>query len=70
MPAALDPNQKRALDEMKTVVARIAAELGIPEALLCPRRHLETLLSERAWPAALEGWRRALLHDELMRLVP
>jgi ribonuclease D len=70
VPAALDPNQKQALDTMKTVVARIAAELDIPDALLCPRRHLETLLGERAWPAALEGWRRALLHDELMRLVP
>lgn len=70
VPPPLDSSQKRALDEMKSEVARIAAQLDLPEALLCPRRHLEALLGERKWPAALEGWRRPLLHDVLMRLVP
>jgi len=70
MPPALDGAQKRALGEMKDAVAKIAAELGIPEALLCARRHVETLLLERKWPAALEGWRKPLLHERLMGLMP
>lgn len=70
IPKSLDPAQKRALGEMKNVVAAIAQQLGIAEPLLCARRHLETLLGERAWPAALEGWRKPLLHDALMKLVP
>lgn len=70
IPGPLDNGQKRALGEMKAVVTRIADQLAIPDTLLCARRHLESLLTERAWPAALEGWRRGLLHEPLMRLVP
>jgi len=70
IPAALDPTQKRAAGEMKTVVAEVAQSLEIPEALLCSRRHLENLLTDRLWPAALEGWRKPLLHDRLMALMP
>ena len=66
IPANLDGAQKRAVGEMKNVVTAIATQLQIPETLLCPRRHLEALATDRAWPAALEGWRKALLHDELM----
>jgi ribonuclease D len=56
--------------EMKETVATIAAQLGLPEGLLCARRHLETLLTDRAWPSALEGWRRPLLHDSLIAMIP
>jgi len=55
---------------MKETIAVIAAELGLPEGLLCARRHLEALLTERVWPAALEGWRRPILHDALIAQVP
>jgi ribonuclease D len=70
IPAPLDSTQKRAAAAMKVEIANIAAALDIPEGLLCPRRHLETLLTDRAWPAALEGWRKTLLHDVLMAKLP
>jgi ribonuclease D len=70
IPPSLDSSQKRALGEMKSAVAAIAEKLALPESLLCARRHLETLLTERAWPAALEGWRRSVLEDTLMALMP
>ena len=70
IPAPLGNAQKRALVEMKDAVAAIALATGIPDTLLCPRRHLEALLTDRLWPAALEGWRKPLLHEPLMRLMP
>lgn len=70
IPAAMDSAQKRALAAMKDAVVAIAQREGLPEGLLCSRRHLETLVSERAWPSALEGWRTPLLHDALMSLLP
>jgi ribonuclease D len=69
-PAAADSAQKRAVGEMKAAVAAIAEQLSIPETLLCARRHLESLVTDRIWPAALEGWRKALLHDALTQLMP
>jgi ribonuclease D len=70
IPLPLDSAQKRAVGEMKAAVAAIAGQLSIPETLLCARRHLEALVTDRTWPAALEGWRKALLHDALTRLLP
>jgi len=70
IPPSLDSSQKRALGEMKSAVAAIAERHALPESVLCARRHLETLLTERAWPAALEGWRRTLLEGALMALMP
>jgi ribonuclease D len=55
---------------MKEIVAAKATSLDLPEGLLCARRHLESLLATRQWPAALEGWRRGVLHDDLMTLLP
>jgi ribonuclease D len=66
IPPPLTGAEKRVLSSMRDDVAAIAAKLEIPEGLLCPRRHLETLMSDRAWPAALEGWRKPLLHEVLM----
>ena len=62
--------EKRALAAMKDAVDAVAQRLDIPAALLCARRHLETLLADRSWPAALEGWRRPLLYDALMAQMP
>ena len=66
IPAALTSAEKRLLSTLRDDVATIAAKLDLPEGLLCPRRHLESLVGERTWPAALEGWRKPLLHDALM----
>jgi len=70
IPPPLDGAQKRALAAMKTAITDIGTSLSIPDGLLCSRRHLEALLTDRVWPAALEGWRRPLLHDVLTKLMP
>ncbi len=70
IPLPLSTAEKRAASAMKEAVAAVAQTLDLPEGLLCSRRHLETLLADRAWPPALEGWRRPLLHDVLMALLP
>ncbi|MGH8123012.1 MAG: ribonuclease D [Rudaea sp.] len=62
--------EKRAASAMKEAVSKVATALDLPEGLLCSRRHLESLLTDRVWPAALDGWRRPLLHDALMALLP
>ncbi|MDR3388224.1 MAG: ribonuclease D [Rudaea sp.] len=69
IPAPFTSAEKRLLATMRDDVAAVAARLELPEGLLCPRRHLETLVSDRAWPAALEGWRKPLLHDVLMKRI-
>ena len=65
-----DPAWRGPLKQMQTAVAERATALNLPEGLLCARRHLETLLATREWPAALEGWRRPLLEDALMQRLP
>jgi ribonuclease D len=66
IPAPLTSAEKRLLATLRDDVAAIAAKLELPDGLLCPRRHLETLVGERTWPAALEGWRKPLLQEVLM----
>jgi len=65
-----DARERKLIAAMKEVVAAQAQRLDLPESLLCSRRHLEALLATRRWPAALEGWRRDLLHDALIGLLP
>ncbi len=65
IPAPPTLAERKILTAMKEAVATIAGHLDLPEGLLCPRRHLETLLTDRTWPAALEGWRKPLLFDAL-----
>lgn len=66
IPPAATTQERRAISTLKEIVVARAAELDLPEGLLCARRHLETLWIARRWPAALEGWRRGVLHDALM----
>ncbi|MGH8090028.1 MAG: ribonuclease D [Rudaea sp.] len=66
IPPPPTPADRRLLTALRETVAGIAPSLNLPEGLLCPRRHLESLIAERTWPAALEGWRKPLLHDALM----
>ena len=70
IPPPPDGAEKRAIAAMKDIVEAVATELNVPAALLSPRRHLEALVSTRAWPSALDGWRRPLLHDALMARLP
>ncbi len=52
---------KQRLKALQQAVLEVAREHDLPEGLLASRRWLEVLLQERAWPDALEGWRRQLL---------
>lgn len=63
------PAQKRTIAAMKEAVVAIAAELDIPDGLLCARRHLEAFVFDGQWPEALEGWRREVLYPRLAPLL-
>jgi ribonuclease D len=66
-PEAYD---KQTLKAMQEAVAALAQAHGLPEGLLCARRHLESLLEGRGWSEALSGWRRELLEPALSPLIP
>ena len=66
IPPSADGEERRMIRALKEIVVARARELDIPEGLLCSRRHLESLYLTRRWPAALEGWRKSILHDALM----
>lgn len=70
IPRAPSAREKTVITRMKELVSARATELDLPEGLLCARRHLESLLATRHWPAALDGWRRDVLHDALMAQLP
>lgn len=61
--------QKRTITAMKESVVALAAELNVPDGLLCARRHLEALVFDHEWPEALEGWRKGLLYETLMEKI-
>ncbi|ODS64884.1 MAG: ribonuclease D [Arenimonas sp. SCN 70-307] len=64
-----DEPDKARTKALQQAVATLAAELDLPDGLLCSRKHLEALLAGRGWPAALEGWRRELLEPRLAPLL-
>jgi ribonuclease D len=61
---------KQALSAMKQRVDSLAVELDLPPGLLCSRKSLEEYVVTAVWPEALEGWRRSVLHDRLVSLLP
>lgn len=65
-----DSLDKQKVKAMQEAVAAVAQAHGLPEGLLCARRHLEALLDGRGWPPALSGWRRELLEPVLAPLIP
>lgn len=65
-----DAFDKQALKAMQEAVVAVAQAHGLPEGLLCARRHLEALLEGRGWPDALAGWRRELLEPALAPFLP
>ena len=66
-PDAFDKNTLKAMQE---AVVSVAQAHGLPEGLLCARRHMEALLEGRGWPDALAGWRRELLEPALAPFLP
>lgn len=61
---------KKALSAMKVAVDALAVALDLPPGLLCPRKALEEYVVTAEWPDFLDGWRRDVLHDELVSLLP
>ncbi len=64
-----DDRDKRQLRALQDVVTAVAAELGLPESVLAPRRLLEGLQDGSGWTGALAGWRRAVLEPRLAPLL-
>jgi len=71
-PLALPANDanKQALKRLQDAVSARGAELGLPDGVLASRKHLESYLESRQWPAALAGWRQAQLEPILSALLP
>jgi ribonuclease D len=67
--AANDGN-KQTLKKLQDAVSARTAELGLPDGVLASRKHLESYLESRQWPAALAGWRQAELESQLQALLP
>lgn len=63
-------DERDRLRRLQQAVAAVATDLGLPETLLCSRRHLESLLANPRWPEALAGWRQPLLEPVLRPLLP
>jgi ribonuclease D len=61
---------KKSLAAMKLLVDNLAGELDLPPGLLCPRKVLEEYVVTAEWPEFLEGWRRDVLQDRLVALLP
>lgn len=72
-PQPLSNGQRKQMDEMRKVVGERARDLGIDPALLASRRELERLLRAVAdgdgIPERFLGWRRAVIGDELLRII-
>ena len=64
------PGEAMDRDRLELLRAQVAQAHGLPEGLLCARRHLEALLEGRGWPDALSGWRRELLEPALAPFLP
>lgn len=67
--ARAEERDRERLRALQAAVRSHAERLGLPEAVLAPRRLLEALLDGAAWPAALSGWRRAQLEPVLAPLL-
>jgi ribonuclease D len=65
-----EAHDKQKVRALQDAVLAVAQAQGLPEGLLCARKHLEALLDGRGWPDALTGWRRDLLEPALAPLLP
>lgn len=67
----LDELQRALLKQMKAVVTKRSAELGVDPALLASRKELEKLIRAKAADTAIPerflGWRKQVVTDELLQ---
>ena len=64
-----DDRDKKQLRALQEAVAKLAAELQLPEGLLASRKVLEALQDGSGWTGPLAGWRRGLLEPRLAPLL-
>ena len=57
----------RTVKRLQHTVTQQSQACGIPATYLISRRHLETFILQRVWPAALGQWRRELLEQPLLQ---
>ncbi|MEG0185478.1 MAG: autotransporter domain-containing protein [Stenotrophomonas sp.] len=71
-PLAIQPSDasKKVMKELQEAVAERSRELGLADGVLASRKHLESYLEHRQWPAALAGWRQQELEARLQALLP
>jgi len=65
----LSDAERRIVTRLQQEVARCAAEVELPEALLLARRQIEHLVQTGHWPSSHQGWRQALLEPRLRALI-
>ena len=68
-PIRGDDRNKTQLRAMQAAVAKLAADLGLPEGVLASRRLLEGLQDGSGWTGTLAGWRRQILEPDLAPLL-
>lgn len=71
-PEPFNADQNRQIKEMRSLVQDKASELGIEPALLASRKELERLVraqdSGRPVPDRYQGWRKAVITNDLMAI--
>ncbi|HZW59431.1 MAG TPA: HRDC domain-containing protein [Woeseiaceae bacterium] len=69
-PARPGEAEKALLKDMQHAVQRCADELGIAAEVLAPRKDLASALSGARNSRVFRGWRRQLVGEELLRMLP
>ncbi|NCF64227.1 MAG: ribonuclease D [Gammaproteobacteria bacterium] len=68
----LDDRQRKLLNEMRSLVQKLSASLGVDPALLASRRELQKLIRAVAAgqppPERFLGWRKEILSDQLLAI--
>ena len=69
IPRPLPPETASLVKALKALVVQRAAHLNMPQEMLARKKDFEQLLRDRVLPVSLQGWRRAVIGDELLKLV-
>jgi len=70
-PEALQPEQRKLMNDMRHLVQKKASELSVDPALLASKRELESLIllpAEEPLPERYLGWRKDIITNDLVAL--